>query len=296
MKKIILISTLAVMLMASCNKKQNYDATGTFEATEILVTSEASGRILSFDVTEGATVRKDQLLGAIDSVQLSLQRDQLKMQQQALLKGKPNMEKQVASLRQQISKQETELKRIESLMRDDAATQKQYDDAASQLSITRAQLDATLSSLSSNAASIDDNAAAIELQILQLDDRIAKCRITSPIDGTVLVKYMEAGEMAVQGRPLMKVADLDQMYLRAYFTSTQLAKIKVGQKVTVIADFGGKDQVEYPGTITWIAQESEFTPKSIQTNDSRANLVYAAKIAVKNDGKLKIGLYGEVRL
>ena len=154
----------------------------------------------------------------------------------------------------------------------------------------------TWSSLQSGNAGIEQNAAAMEWQIKLLDDRIAKSVIRSPIDGTVLVKYIEPGEMAVAGRPLMKVADLNHMYLRAYFTSDQLAHVQLGQKVMVIADFGGDEQMEYEGTVSWIASESEFTPKNIQTRSSRANLVYAAKIAVQNDGKLKIGLYGEVKL
>ncbi len=295
MKKTLIIAA-AIVLLTACSSKENYDATGTFEATEVMVSAEASGRILSFSVQEGTPVQVGEVLGAIDSVQLSLQRRQLQEKQQALLKTKPDVEKQVAALRSQIEKQEKELLRLANLLKDSAATQKQYDDMEAQLSVTRSQLDATLSSLSSNNASIDNNVSAMELQIKQYDDLLQKCRIASPIAGTVLVKYMEAGEMAVQGRPLMKVAALDDMYLRAYFTSDQLAHIKLGQTVTVIADFGGDEQIEYPGTITWIAQESEFTPKGVQTRDSRSNLVYATKIAVPNDGRLKIGLYGEVKL
>lgn len=158
------------------------------------------------------------------------------------------------------------------------------------------QLDALLSTLKNNTSSIDENASAIDLQIAQVEDRLSKCRIVSPIDGSVLVKYSEAGELAATGKPLMKVADMDRLYLRAYFTSDQLSDLSVGQEVTVVADFGGDKQREYPGRITWIASECEFTPKSIQTRDTRANLVYAVKIAVENDGLLKIGLYGEVRL
>ena len=168
--------------------------------------------------------------------------------------------------------------------------------AQTQLTVLRNQLDATLSTLSTSNASIDGNAAAMEWQIKQIDNGLQNSRIFSPIDGTVLVKYVEQGEMAAAGRPIMKVADLDNMYLRAYFTSDQLSKVKIGQKVTVIADFGGDEQYEYEGTVSWISAESEFTPKSIQTRNSRANLVYATKIAVKNDGRLKIGLYGEVKL
>lgn len=158
------------------------------------------------------------------------------------------------------------------------------------------QLTATLSTLGKNTAAIDDNAAALEAQIAAINDRIAKCSITSPVGGTVLVKYAEAGEFASVGKPLMKIADLDNIYLRAYFTSDQLGQLRLGDKVSVTADFGGDERYDYEGHITWISPESEFTPKTIQTKDSRANLVYAVKIAVKNDGRLKIGLAGEVIL
>ena len=182
------------------------------------------------------------------------------------------------------------------MLADGAATQKQSDDANAALRTLRAQLDALLSSLGKSRTSISDNAVAIQYQMAQINEQIFKSSIHSPITGTVLSKYAEAGEFASPGRPLFKIANLNDIYLRSYFTANQLASLKIGQKVTVIADFGGEEQYEYPGTITWIAQESEFTPKSIQTQDSRANLVYAVNIAVKNDGRLKLGQYGEVRL
>ena len=182
------------------------------------------------------------------------------------------------------------------MLNDGAATQKQYDDIETQIRILDSQLFATLSTLDKNTSTINSNAEALEAQIAALADRIVKCRIASPIDGTVLVKYAEAGELAAIGKPLMKIADLDNMYLRAYFTSNQLSNLELGNEVTVTADFGGDERYDYVGRITWISPESEFTPKSIQTKDSRANLVYAVKIAVKNDGRLKIGLSGNVTL
>ena len=185
---------------------------------------------------------------------------------------------------------------MENLLRDGAATTKQLDDIDAQLRMLEGQLDALLSTLGKNSASIDENASAIDLQIAQIDDRLAKCRIIPPMDGTVLGKYAEAGEVAAVGRPLLKIADLDRIYLRAYFTSDQLAAVRLGQEVTVTADFGGDARYDYPGRVVWIASESEFTPKAIQTRDSRANLVYAVKIAVQNDGRLKLGMYGEVKL
>lgn len=287
---------LTILLFVSCEKNVSYDAQGTFEATEVIISSEATGRILNFDVAEGENLKANAVVGAIDSVQLHLQRKQLVAQQSALLNSRPDKEKQVASLREQISTLKTELKRIENMLRDGAATQKQYDDIASQINIYESQLTATLSTLDNNTLTINENAAALEAQISALDDRIEKCRIASAVGGTVLVKYAEAGEYTTVGKPLMKLADLDNIYLRAYFTSDQLSKVNLGDEVKVIADFGGEERYDYVGRVSWISSESEFTPKNIQTKDSRANLVYAVKIAVKNDGRLKIGLAGEVIL
>lgn len=294
MKRIAYIATL--LLIASCGKESEFDAQGTFEATEIIVSAEATGRILCFDVEEGSTVEAGNIVGAIDSIQLHLQRRQLIAQQSALLSSRPDVKKQVASIREEIAKQKSELARVENMLRDGAATQKQYDDIGAHIRILEGKLEATLSTLDKNTSSINGNSVAIEAQIAALDDRIAKCKINSPVSGTLLVKYAQAGELASPGKPLMKVANLNEIFLRAYFTSEQLADIKLGDTVTVIADFGGDERYSYEGRITWIASESEFTPKSIQTRDSRANLVYAVKIAVKNDGRLKVGLAGEVKL
>ncbi len=282
--------------MVSCGEKSEFDAQGTFEATEVIVSSEANGRIISFNIEEGNMVDANTIIGTIDSVQLYLQRKQLEAQQSALLASRPDIKKQVSSLKEEIAKQKVELKRIGNMLRDGAATQKQYDDIEAHIRILEGKLDATLSTLTKNASTIDDNSAALEAQISALDDRIEKCKIVSPINGTILVKYAEAGELATVGKPLMKVADLENIYLRAYFTSNQLAGIKLGDNVTVIADFGEDNRYEYDGKITWISAESEFTPKTIQTKESRSNLVYAVKIAVKNDGRIKIGLSGEVKL
>ena len=294
MKRILYIA--ALLLAAACSEDSDFDAQGTFEAIEIIVSSEATGQILHFDIEEGTSVKKGERIGAVDSTQLHLQRKQLEAQLEALLSSRPDIKKQAAATKEQITKQKSELQRVGNMLRDGAATQKQYDDIEAQLRILENQLSATLSSLDKNTATINSNAVALEAQIAALDDRIAKCSLSAPVDGTVLVKYAEAGELATAGKPLMKVANLDRMYLRAYFTSEQLADIKVGDKVTVTADFGGDKRYDYEGEIAWISPESEFTPKSIQTRDTRANLVYAVKVAVKNDGRLKIGLAGEVKL
>lgn len=294
MKQYIIIAALAAL--AGCAKQNGYDATGTFEATTVTVSAEVSGKIVGFDVTEGRTVSKADIVCAIDSSALVLQRRTLEQQQKALLSGKPDIQKQLASLKEQIIKQKTELERVQFLLEDDAATQKQFDDVNAQLNILQSQYDAALSSLSKNTASIVGNAAVITTQIDQVDYNIDKCRVNAPVSGVVLAKYAQAGELAVTGKPLLKIGDTDNMYLRAYFTSDQLSKVSVGQKVKVWADFGGDERYEYEGVVSWISSESEFTPKNIQTRSSRASLVYAAKIAVKNDGRLKIGLYGEVNL
>ena len=294
MKRVIYI--LATIVAVSCSNEADYDAQGTFEATEVVISAETTGKILNFDIREGEAIEANSTVGAIDSLQLHLQREQLKAQQVALLSSRPDKEKQVASLRSQIAKQRAELQRVENMLRDGAATTKQRDDIEAQIDILEGQLSATLSTIDNNTSTINENAAALEAQIAALDDRIAKCRISSAVDGTVLVKYAEEGEFTTVGKPLMKVANLKDIYLRAYFTSDQLAKVNLGDEVTVTADFGGDERYDYKGRVAWISAESEFTPKSIQTKDSRANLVYAVKIAVKNDGRLKIGLAGEVKL
>lgn len=295
MKRIYIYGTL-LLLMTACGKSAEFDAMGTFEATEIVVSAEAAGRIHDFTVEEGETVEAGRQVGTIDTVQLYLQKLQLERQRASVRSNRPDITKQVAALREQITKQQAERRRVENLLRDGAATSKQLDDIDAQIKVLEGQLAAQLSTLNNNAAAIDENTSAIELQIAQIDDRLAKCRISSPVTGTVLAKYAETGELAAAGRPLMKVADLKRLYLRAYFTSDQLADLQLGQEVTVTADFGGDARYDYRGRVTWIASESEFTPKTIQTRDTRANLVYAVKIAVENDGRLKIGFAGEVHL
>lgn len=295
MKKNILIAAIAVLLV-SCSKQTDFDASGTFEATRITVSAEGSGILLNFDVQEGDKVEWGQQLGVIDTVQLYLQKLILRHQAASVKSGSPDVNKQVAGLRVQLAKQQQEKTRIERLLKDGAAPTKQLDDINAQIDLLQSQLNAQLEVLNNSVASLDQNASAIELQIAQVDDRLNKCHIAAPLTGTVLTKYKEVGEFVAPGTPLLEIADLRRMYLRAYFTSDQLKSLKLGQQVKVVADFGGGNCVEYPGTITWISENSEFTPKAIQTKDTRANLVYAVKIMVENDGKIKIGLYGEVIL
>ena len=295
MKKTALFPAFIIVL-ASCQNAEKYDATGIFEANTVTVSSETSGKLVTFDIDEGDSLGIGQQVGLVDTTLLVLQQKQLHSQQLSTEKSSPDIAAQAAALRSQIAHQQNECDRIERLLANGAATQKQSDDANAQLRTLRGELEGLLSTLDKNRSSITESASALQYQKEQVEEQIRKSSITSPITGTVLQKYAEQGEYATPGRPLFKMANLDDIYLRSYFTASQLAHIRIGQEVTVIADFGGDEQHEYPGKIVWIAQESEFTPKSIQTQDSRANLVYAVKVAVKNDGRLKLGQYGEVRL
>lgn len=289
------IFSIALICVASCNDKNgNYDASGTFEATEILVSAEANGKILSFDVQEGQILKKDQQVGAIDSVQIFLRIKQLQKSIHAIKSRHPEVQKQIAVVEQQIATAKTEQQRIANLVHANVANQKQLDDINAQIALLEKQLDAQKSTLTITVNGLNEDVSTLEVQIEQLEDQLRKCRIINPIEGVVLVKYAEPNELAIQGKSLYKIADLENMIFRAYLTSDQLTKIQLGQKVQVFSDFGD-DIREYEGTIEWISSKAEFTPKTIQTKDERANLVYAVKIGVKNDGYLKIGMYGQIQ-
>lgn len=299
MKKNAILPALAMTaaaLMASCRHEPGYDASGNFEAIDVTLSAETAGKILEFDVAEGDTVRAYQSIALIDTTQLYYQRQQLLFQYAASNMTRPDIALQLAALHRELERQKWEKRRIENLFADGAATTKQLDDINAAIHVLQDQIAAQQSSLSNSTRSINESGYAIQSQVDRISDQIADCHISSPINGTVLTKYCEMGEYATPGKPLLKVADLSRIYLRAYFTSAQLADIKLGQKVTVIANFGGDKLYEYPGEIYWISSESEFTPKNIQTQDARSNLVYAVKISVKNDGRIKIGGYGNVKL
>lgn len=287
---------LFAILVLSCKGTGDNDASGTFEATEVVVSSEVNGRLLQFDVTEGQLLKAGETVGLADTVQLWLKKLQLRASGKAVNSRRMDIAKQVAATRQQIATQEKERQRFENLLKDNAANRKQLDDINAQIALLQKQLAAQLSTLESGNAGVTEESSAIDIQVAQLDDQLRKSYLSSPIDGTVLAKYTEMGELAVPGKALFKVADVENMFLRAYITSGQLEGVKVGQEVQVFADYGGDKRKEYPGRITWISDKSEFTPKNIQTKDERANLVYAVKVAVKNDGFLKIGMYGELRI
>lgn len=295
MRKILLYGA-ATLTLWSCSKTPDYDATGFFETVTVTVSAETAGRIMAMDISEGDRVDSGSRIALVDTVLLSLQREQTGSRHRSAETNRPDVAIQIASLRSQIDHQRNECARQERLYAAGATTRKHVDDANAALSVLTNQLRALESTLTKSREAIGDDAQAIAYQLGQIDVQIEKCNIISPLSGVVLEKYAEQGEYALPGKALCKIGDLDNVYLRAYFTVSQLADIKLGQEVTVIADFGGDEQYSYPGTISWIAQESEFTPKSVQTPDSRANLVYAVKIAVHNDGKLKLGQYGQVSL
>ncbi len=323
MKKYIL--PLLVLTIFSCKRAdQDYDASGTFEADEIIVTAEATGKILELNINEGDALTANQNLGLIDGKGVELQKEQVLASINAIdektnsanpqiqvLQSQMNAQKgNIAVLQEQLSTAIRERNRVSNLVKSDAATKKQLDDANSQvavvqkqISVANAQLQTLNQQISSTKEQVSIQNRAIlseknptEKKVLQIDEQLKHNVISSPIKGIVLTKYMNKGEFATIGKPIYKMANLDEMTLRAYITGDQLAKVKVGQNVKILVDAGNGETKEMNGKIYWISQKSEFTPKTIQTKDERANLVYATKIHVKNDGFLKIGMYGEVKL
>ncbi|MEA4948706.1 MAG: efflux RND transporter periplasmic adaptor subunit [Petrimonas sp.] len=298
MKLFKLLTTLsALLLLFSCSKgKGDYDATGSFEATEIIVSSQANGRILELGLNEGDQLEQGQEVGLIDSTQLYLQKMSLLSNAKGVRAQQPDIKAQTAALQEQVKTLEREKARIGRLVTANAANQKQLDDIESQLEVVRRQLSALTSTLRKSSDNISAQSSTLDIQVAQLEDQLEKTRIVSPVSGTVLNRYAEAGELATIGTPLFKIADIETIFLRAYVTNDQLAQIKLNGEVTVRVDDGHGGMKSYKGRINWISDKSEFTPKTIQTKNERANLVYALKIAVPNDGFLKIGMYGEVKL
>ena len=282
-------------LFVGCSgSKNDFEASGTFESEGTIISAEATGVIRQFDVEEGQELTAGQIIGYIDSTQLYLKKRQLESQIRALQGRKPNIAVQLSALQAQLQTAQTERTRLEKLVAGDAATRKQLDDVNAQIEVLKKQINAQQSSLKISSDGISDDMATLQVQIEQLEDQLAKHRLTAPQNGTVLAKIAKVNELTTVGKPLYKIADLQNITFRAFVTSAQLTQLKIGQNVRVFADFGEKKRREYKGTISWISDKSEFTPKNIQTQDERANLVYAVKITVKNDGYLKIGMYGEV--
>jgi HlyD family secretion protein len=301
---------IVVLMMMSCsNRNSKYDATGTFETDEVIVSSELSGKILDFRVEEGQTFPKDSIVGTIDAENISLQKEQMEANIQALGEKTADATPQVILLENQLAVQQSQLDnllhertRISNLLKQDAATGKQLDDINAQIDmaqknllVTKQQINVQRNNVATQNRGILSEGKPLQKRVEQLDDQLKKASIVNPVSGTVITKYAEAGEITSAGKALYKIADLSTMTLRAYITGTQLSQVKLGQQVKVLVDDGADKYKELPGTITWIADKAEFTPKTIQTKDERANLVYAVKIKVKNDGYLKIGMYGEVK-
>lgn len=289
-------SLLLAVLCLSCGEKDPaFDATGTFEADETIISAEVSGTIEQLHIQEGSQVQQGTLLGWIDSMQSHLRKKQLLAQIDAVLSKRPQIATQLASYRVQLETAERELRRIEKLYSAEAATKKQLDDAVAQVAIMRRQLEAHRSSLAISANGLTSETLPLRAQVEQIEEQIRSSRIVNPLTGIVLQQYAHVHELVTPGKPLYKIADLSRLELRSYVTGDQLSRIRLNQDVTVLADNGADGYRQYPGVITWIASKAEFTPKTIQTRQERADLVYAIKVRVKNDGLLKIGMYGAVQ-
>lgn len=312
MKKLSVLTVFALfLLLQACNKNGNsFDASGSFEADEVIVSSELGGRILSLSVEEGQDLAKDSIVGMVDATNLSLQEQQVEASINALNQKTADASPQVQLLREQLAVQQSQLNnllheknRIENLVKADAATGKQLDDinaqidvATKSMSVTKQQINVQQSNIATQNRSILSEAEPLKKRAAQIKDQAGRAGIMNPIQGTVITKYAMEGEITAPGKALYKIADLRTMTLRAYITGSQLSQIKLGQTVKVFTDAGKKKYRETSGTISWISDKAEFTPKTIQTKEERANLVYAIKVRVKNEGELKIGMYGEVKL
>lgn len=290
------VAAAAAALVSCRMKAPDFDACGQINATEVTVSAENSGRLITLDIEEGDVLSRGTYVGCIDSVQTYLKKEELISRKASALVKKVDIKCQTEAQYARLENLETELRRFSDLLAKDAGTQKQVDDIESEIAVLKGQIAAAEQNYRQNNENIDRETGTIDVQIAQTEDMLAKCRIKSPIDGTVLTKYAEAGEMVTTGKPLFKVADMENLYVRAYFTTAQLSEVKLGDEVTVIPDNGTREPDRYSGKVTWISDEAEFTPKNIQTRDERADLVYAVKVAVRNDGRLKLGMYAYIVL
>jgi HlyD family secretion protein len=285
-----LFTFLILINLVACNKNNDKaDGYGNFEATEVTISSEASGKIKYLNLEEGAIVAPNTQVGLIDTIQLYLSKQQLFASKNTIASKSGNVLSQTAVLNEQLKTTLIEQKRIQNMFAENAATKRQVDEINGKVNVLNEQI----KSIKTQEAPISNEQKSIDVQIEKINDQIQKCKITSPFQGTVLAKYSEENEITNFGKPLYKLADLTTMTLRVYISEKQLNQIKVGQKVTVKIDTQ-EDMKSYPGTISWVSSSAEFTPKIIQTKEERANLVYAVKVNVKNDGSLKIGMPAEM--
>lgn len=290
MKKIVVIAVFTVFI--SCNKNNNTaDGYGNFETTEITISSESNGKIEFLNLEEGDIVEKGKIVGLIDTLQLYYAKMQLIAGQKTVSSKSGNVWSQEQVLQEQLKTAKIEQTRIKNMFTENAATKRQVDEIDGKVKVIEEQI----KSVATQNAPIVNEAESFSVQIAKMNDQIKKSNVVNPIKGTVLTKYAETGEVTAFGKPLYKIANLEEMILRVYISETQLAQVKVGQLVSVKIDAGSSTK-DYKGTISWISSQAEFTPKIIQTKEERANLVYAVKISVKNDGSLKIGMPAEMWL
>ncbi|MBE0638340.1 MAG: HlyD family efflux transporter periplasmic adaptor subunit [Bacteroidales bacterium] len=290
-RKLILIIWSAFAGLISCTEgDRTSDAYGNFEATEITISAQATGEILEFAMDEGDFLKAGQIIGWIDTTDLSLKKAQIFAQKEAIISKISNLDAQIAVYEQQKVNIQRDRERIGKMYQDGAATQKQVDDISGQIDVIEKQI----KSVKSQQSSISSEAGAIQKQIAQVEESISKSIITNPMDGVVLTKYVNAHEMAVVGKPLYKLADLREMTLKVYASGSQIPQVKIGQQVKVLVDVDKENTKILSGTVSWVSESAEFTPKIIQTRDERVNMVYAVKVLVKNDGTLKIGMPGEI--
>jgi HlyD family secretion protein len=311
MRKSFIPFITIILITIACNaKKDEFDASGSFEVDEVIVSSELAGQLLTFNVNEGDSLTQGQVVGSIDADNINLQKEQVEASIQSLSEKTANVTPQVKLLQDQYVVQQSQLdnlqrekERTERLVKADAATGKQLDDINAQIDVIRKQMNVTQQQINvqkTNVAAqnrgILSESKPLQKRAAQLQQQVSKSKIVNPINGIVITKYAEQGEVTSPGKALYKIADMSDMTLRAYVTGAQLSQIKINQPVKVLIDIGAKDYSTYNGTIKWISDKAEFTPKTIQTKEERANLVYAVKIKVKNNGYLKIGMFGEVQL
>ena len=293
--RLAIFPLLLIIFFGCGNDNGKFDASGTFESEEIIVSSEAMGKLVMLNVEEGMQLKQNQLVGVVDTLQLYLKKKQLEATIKAVLSKQPDIAAQLAIIEEQIKTASTEKRRIENLIKSNAAATKILDDINAQLELLDRQYQATKSNLSITKQGLQNETYPLLAQIEQIEDQINKSIIKNPVDGTVLTRYAKQNEITTNAKALYKIADLSTMTLRAYINGDQLGGIKLGQKVKVFVDKGNEEQKEMNGEIYWVSSKAEFTPKTIQSKDERANLVYAIKVRVNNDGYLKIGMYGEVR-
>ncbi len=280
----------------SCNGDDtNHMAYGQFEATEVVVSAQTSGILNTLNVDEGMEIKAGQIIGLVDTIQLHLEKVALIKQGASLLTTRPEITKQIASLQSQIINAKKNLVRIQNLLQVQAATQQQLDDAQTGVEVLENKLSALRSSLNITTTHVNAENSIIDIRVAKVQDLIDKSCLASPISGVVLAQYQEQGEWTAPGKPLFKLADMKHLYLRAYLTTAQLKDVKLNDEVTIQADYGNDDFVDYKGRIEWISSKNGFTPKNIQTADSQASLVYAVKIAIENDGRVKLGMSGIVK-